>query len=372
MEASAACGPSPRRGRHSVVHLPRWWYVACLSSELGRRPLARTVVGTPLALFRDGGGRPVALLDRCPHRNVPLSLGRMVDDGILECPYHGWRFDGTGACRLVPGLCPEPAGPRLRGSPPTSADVDRLARRATPFPAVERDGFVWVFPDADHPPTLEPLRFPLVGAPGYVTVRRSLRVAATVHAAIENTLDVPHTAFLHAGLFRGGREPVEVEVVVRHGPARVEAEYLGEPRPPGIAGRVLAPEGGVVTHTDRFLLPSIAQVEYRLGRHHLVVTSAFTPVSDTDTRLHAAVTFRGALPAWLVRAVVTPIANRIFAQDERILRAQAEAIDRFGGEQFASTELDVLGTEVWRLLRRAERGETAAVEGGERRIRMRV
>ncbi|MGI9023919.1 MAG: Rieske 2Fe-2S domain-containing protein [Acidimicrobiales bacterium] len=361
-EAPKAQGPSgplsgsERGGRHSVVRLPRYWYVACLSRELGRSPLPRTVLGTPMALFRDGHGRPVALFDRCPHRNVPLSLGR-VRDGLLECRYHGWRFDDEGACRAVPGLFGDP---------------DRAARRATTFPVVERDGFVWVFPDSGDPPGGEPLRFPHAEAPGYVTVRRSLRVTATLHAALENTLDVPHTAFLHGGLFRGGREPVEIEVVVRHGPGRVEAEYLGEPRPPGLAGRVLAPRGGVMTHFDRFLLPSIAQVEYRLGRHHLVVTSAFTPVSDVDTRLHAAVTFRGALPPSVVRAVVTPIANRIFAQDAMILRSQAENIERFGGEQFASTDLDVLGTHMWKLLRRAEAGEGDAVEEGERRVRMRV
>jgi phenylpropionate dioxygenase-like ring-hydroxylating dioxygenase large terminal subunit len=343
-------------GRHSVVRLPRYWYVACLSSELGRRPLARTVVGTPLVLFRDGDGRPVALLDRCPHRNVPLSLGS-VDAGVLRCGYHGWRFDGTGACCAVPGL---------------AGEADRVARRVPGFPAAERDGFVWVFPDLTAAPASEPPGFPWVDEPGYVTVRRSLRVTATLHAAVENTLDVPHTAFLHGGLFRGGREPVDIEVVVRPGPDRVEAEYLGEPRPPGIAGRVLAPQGGVVTHVDRFVLPSIAQVEYRLGRHHLIVTSAFTPVSDTDTRLHAAVTFRGVLPPSLVRAVVTPIANRIFAQDERILRHQTETIERFGGERFTSTDLDVLGTHVWQLLRRAERGDVGPAEETERRVRMRV
>jgi phenylpropionate dioxygenase-like ring-hydroxylating dioxygenase large terminal subunit len=350
--ASGARAP----GRLSVVHLPRWWYVACLSSELGRRPVARTVLDTPLVLHRDEAGRPVALLDRCPHRNAPLSLGRVVD-GLLECRYHGWRFDRDGTCRAVPGLC---------------TDAGRTARRATGFPAVESDGFVWVFPDTTAPPDREPFRFPQADDAAYVTVRRSLRVTATLHAALENTLDVPHTAFLHRGLFRGGRAPVEIEVVVRPGPDRVEAEYLGEPRPPGIAGRVLAPHGGVLTHFDRFVLPSIAQVEYRLGRHHLVVTSAFTPVSDFDTRLHAAVTFRLGVPAPVAQAVITPIANRIFAQDAMILRRQAETIRSFGGEQFASTELDVLGTHIWRMLRRAERGETEPVDSTEQRVRMRV
>jgi len=342
-----------------VVHLPRYWYVGCLSTDLRRGPLSRVVLDMPVALFRDTRGRAFALVDRCPHRNAPLSLGRVRDDE-LECRYHGWRFDGEGTCRGVPGLC---------------GDADRPARRATAVPVVERDGFVWVFPDTGEPPDREPLPFPHVDTPGYVTVRRSLRVTATLHAALENTLDVPHTAFLHGGLFRGGRAPVEIEVVVRHGAGRVEAEYLGEPRPPGIAGRLLAPGGGILTHYDRFLLPSIAQVEYRLGRHHLLVTSAFTPVSDVDTRLHAAVTFRGALPPSVVRAVVTPIANRIFAQDAMILRRQAETIARFGGEQFASTDLDVLGTHIWKLLRRAQAGDTGTADDGddgERRVTMRV
>ena len=349
----------PRGGRLSVVHLPAYWYVACLSRELERTPLARTVLGTPMALFRGGDGQPVALVDRCPHRNVPLSLGRLRQ-GLLECRYHGWRFDGSGRCRAVPGL---------------DGDPDRAARRATAHPVAEQDGFIWVFPGAtlaDGPPPSRPPRFPGVGEPGYVTLHRSLRVAATLHAALENTVDVPHTAFLHGGLFRGGRDPVDVEVVVREGDGWVEAEYLGEPRPSGIAGRILAPEGGVVAHVDRFLMPSIAQVEYRLGRHHLIVTSAFTPVSDFDTRLHAAVTFRVGVPASLARAVVTPIANRIFAQDEMILRRQGENIRRFGGEQFVSTELDVLGTHIWRMLRRAERGETKPAEPAEQRVRMRV
>jgi phenylpropionate dioxygenase-like ring-hydroxylating dioxygenase large terminal subunit len=342
----------------SAVRLPGYWYVACLSSELGeRRPLARTISSIPLALFRDGGGRPAAVLDRCPHRNVPLSLGRLRD-GLLECRYHGWRFDATGACRAVPGLCGDEPG--------------RRARAADAFPVVERDGFVWVAPD--RAPEGEPFRFPGVDQPGYSTIRRALTLSGTLHAALENTLDVPHTAFLHGGLFRGGREPVEVEVVVRQGSDRVEAEYIGEPRPPGLAGRILAPGGGIVTHTDRFILPTIAQVEYRLEDNHLLVTSAFTPIDDTTTRLHAAVTFHLRIPHRLVEVVVPPLARLILAQDAKILRRQAETIERFGGEHFASTELDVLGQHILRMLRRGERGETGAgpEEATERRIRMRV
>jgi phenylpropionate dioxygenase-like ring-hydroxylating dioxygenase large terminal subunit len=335
--------------------------VACLSSELrGRRPTARTVHGIPLALFRDGDGRVGAMVDRCPHRNVPLSLGRLRG-GLLECAYHGWRFDGTGACQAIPGLCSE--------------DSDRRGRAAEAVPCVEQDGFIWVFPgSADPPAGGPPFRFPCIDALGYDTVRRSLVSAGTVHAVAENALDVPHTAFLHGGLFRGGGDPNEIEVVVRSSTDRIEAEYIGEPRPPGLAGRLLAPGGGVVQHWDRFLLPSIAQVEYRLEDNHLLVTSALTPVTPTETRLHSAVTFSLRVPHALIKALLPPVARVIFSQDVRILRRQAETIGHFGGEQFASTEIDVLGQGILRLLRRAERGETTPDTDtpAERRLRMRV
>lgn len=346
------------------MELPNEWYVACLSSELGRRrPVARLVCGTPLCLFRVDDGGVAAMVDRCPHRNVPLSLGRLRD-GLLECRYHGWRFDRTGACRAIPGLC--------------DGDPGRRGRSAETVPCIEQDGFVWVFPGpADPPAGGPPFTFPCVDDPAYDTVRRSLRSAGTVHAVAENALDVPHTAFLHGGLFRGaGRDPVEIEVVVRSAADRIEAEYVGEPRPPGVAGRLLAPGGGVVQHWDRFILPSITQVEYRLEDNHLLVTSALTPVTANETRLHSAVTFSLRVPHGLIKALLPPLAGLIFAQDARILRHQAESIERFGGEQFASTEIDVLGQGILRLLRRAERGEAGADpsdgEVPERRLRMRV
>jgi len=87
------------------------------------------------------------------------------------------------------------------------------------------------------------------------------------------------------------------------------------------------------------------------------------------------VTFRLPVPGWLVRPFVTPIATHIFKQDARILTLQTENTHRFGGERFANTEIDVLGPQIWRLLKQAERGETtppAAAAEYEHRLRMRV
>src|SRR5690606_10064282 len=100
------------------------------------------------------------------------------------------------------------------------------------------DGYVWVYSTPDVEPRGQPFRFPLLDAKGYTTVRREFTVNATMHAVVENALDVPHTAFLHGGLFRTAKKENEIEVVVRRYGDRVEAEYIGEPRPKGLVGRL--------------------------------------------------------------------------------------------------------------------------------------
>ena len=82
------------------------WTPLIVARRLGRRPLRTVLAGTPIVLFRGAGGVIGALIDRCPHRGAALSLGKVGEDGCLECPFHGWRFDVDGTNRRVP-LNPE-------------------------------------------------------------------------------------------------------------------------------------------------------------------------------------------------------------------------------------------------------------------------
>ena len=309
--------PPETKGHVSVARLARYWYVACQSSDLTDKPLARDVLGVPLVLFRDGAGNAAALLDRCPHRNVPLSLGRVVRGGRLECAYHGWQFEGSGRCAHIPGLLGDAA----------------RERRAPSARVREQDGFVWVYPELDVTPDegVVPFALHAPGA-GYTRVVRVVEAESTLHAMIENALDVPHTAFLHRGLFRGGKQN-EISATVRRTADRVE-------------------------------------VEYRMGSDvHFLVTSLCTPESDFRTKMWAVVEFRTRFPARAVARVLEPFALRIFGQDARILRAQAANIRRFGGEQYMSTELDFLGPHIWRLLKQAESGEPGGDAVVERTIK---
>ncbi|MEO0599943.1 MAG: aromatic ring-hydroxylating dioxygenase subunit alpha [Myxococcota bacterium] len=315
----------------------RGWYIVARTREIGSRPVKRRLFGLPLVVFRDGRGKAGVLVDRCPHRNVPLSGGRVVQ-GDLQCPYHGWRFDAEGRCTALPAL---------DGAPDRS-------HAAAALPVREQQGYVWAWGDPGCEPVGDPWRFVLAESSDYLVVHRSLEARGTVHAVAENALDVPHTAFLHGGLFRNDADRKPIRCVVERHPDRVECEYIGEPRPEGILGRILSPSGGLVTHFDRFHLPSVIEVEYRIGtENHILVNAALTPIDDFTTALHAVVALRTRLPGWLIRPFLTPIVLRVFRQDARVLAQQTETLQRFGETRFLSTELDLLGPHIFKLLQRA-------------------
>jgi phenylpropionate dioxygenase-like ring-hydroxylating dioxygenase large terminal subunit len=333
------------------------WYILCRSHELREKPIRRSLYGTPIALWRQADGTPAAVVDRCPHRSVPLSGGRVVG-GRLECPYHGWQFDADGHCKRIPAFLGEPDAP---------------GRRAARHAVVEQQGFVWVWGRAGASPSVEPFRFPHADAPGWLTVRHEVRARASVHQVAENALDVPHTAFLHGGLFRKDGVRNRIRCVLERFADHAVCEYIGEPRPEGLAAKILAPSGGVVKHFDRFFLPSIVQVEYQLGEDvHLVLNGACTPVDAYDTRMYAVVTVKSRIPRWLVRPLVQPIALYIFGQDAVVLARQTDAIAHFGDEAYASTDVDLLGPHILRLMRRAERGEAAEAAPMRREVEMDV
>src|SRR5687768_13867493 len=104
------------------------WYAAASSEEIGHRePFARTIIGEPLVFFRARDGHIAAFDDRCPHRRMPLSLGRITEDDRLICGYHGLTFDKHGTCVQVPG------------------QTSTQGIRVKAYPTAERYGYVFVW-----------------------------------------------------------------------------------------------------------------------------------------------------------------------------------------------------------------------------------
>lgn len=104
------------------------WYAAAWSRDVGVDFSTRELLGEPMLLYRKHDGAPVAMIDRCPHRFAPLSMGKRVGDGV-ECGYHGLQFDCSGDCSKNPhGDGRIPPGARVRS-----------------FPAEDRYGLVWIW-----------------------------------------------------------------------------------------------------------------------------------------------------------------------------------------------------------------------------------
>jgi phenylpropionate dioxygenase-like ring-hydroxylating dioxygenase large terminal subunit len=168
-----------------MIERALWHPVLDADSLPSGTPRAARLLGEDLVLWRDSAGVVQAWTDRCPHRGTKLSLGRVVqgmEGARLECPYHGWQFDGSGHCVAIPAL------PDF--SPPP-------AHRACTFEAREARGLVWVrLAESDA-------LLPAFAAELDPRLRKLLCGPYTVEASaariVENFLDMAHFGFVHEG-----------------------------------------------------------------------------------------------------------------------------------------------------------------------------
>jgi vanillate O-demethylase monooxygenase subunit len=163
-------------------YLRNVWYVGAWDHEVTTdKPLARTLLSEPGVFFRDTAGRVQALLDRCPHRFAPLSLGKVVGD-VLRCGYHGLEFNGGGVCTRNPhGDGRISSGTCVRS-----------------YPVVERHSAVWVWmgdPAAADPATIPD--FSSIDPATRFVGKDYLLARAEYQLETDNILDLSHIEFLH-------------------------------------------------------------------------------------------------------------------------------------------------------------------------------
>jgi vanillate O-demethylase monooxygenase subunit len=167
------------------MFLKNAWYVAAWDKEVTQSPLSVTILDEPIVLYRKADGTAVALEDACPHRKLPLSMGRLVGDD-LECGYHGLTFDCSGACVKAPG------SPRI----PVGAQVRR-------YPVAERYGLVWIWMgDAEAADPDAIVQIEEWGDPRW-GVNRGDAMTVDCHYlyVTDNLLDPSHVAWVHRSSF---------------------------------------------------------------------------------------------------------------------------------------------------------------------------
>ena len=170
-----------------------YWYPATWSRAVGKRPVSLPLLDEKIVLLRENG-RVYALFDQCPHRGVPLSVGRREFAGTWTCRYHGWTFDlPTGVLKAVITDGPDS---------PICGKV-----RVKTYPVEERAGVIWVYMGDGEPPPVEADIPAEMLAPDTVILGRISMQKGNWRYACENAQDEGHAKYLHrygtvATLFR--------------------------------------------------------------------------------------------------------------------------------------------------------------------------
>jgi vanillate O-demethylase monooxygenase subunit len=163
------------------MFLRNCWYVAGWSHQFPKdAPVARTMLGEPIVLYRKADGGVIALEDRCCHRLAPLSKGRCEGDD-LRCMYHGLKFAPSGQCVEIPGQSIVPPHARVRS-----------------YPVVERDCWVWVW--TGETALADPALIPDAlghGDPQWWMQTGQLAYEANYQLINDNLLDLAHLSYVH-------------------------------------------------------------------------------------------------------------------------------------------------------------------------------
>ncbi len=286
--------------------------------------MARTILGEPVVLYRRADGTPVALEDRCCHRALPLSMGRIEGDNIV-CGYHGLRFAPTGACVEVPGQSAIPPGAAVPS-----------------YPIVERWRTLWIWmgePEAADETTVPELFW--LDDPGWVPSPGYIHMNADYRLLVDNLLDLTHVTYIHKHTIAGdpseGLVPVKTE---RDGNAvRVGRWMLDTPPPP-----MFAAAGGFTGNVDRWQLitwrpPSTVVLDIgsadtgtgapegdRSRGISMWSTHLITPETETSTHYHWCYARNYKLDDPAMTRLLYEGGDRTFNEDVGVLEAQQRAL----------------------------------------------
>lgn len=339
------------------MYLRNAWYVIAWTSELTDKPLARRVLERPVVLFRIDDGRVVALHDRCPHRHLPLSEGKVVGDRI-ECGYHGMQFGAEGKCLAVPSQTLVPPTARVHS-----------------YPVEERYGWIWVWmgdvelADASLIPDFSQLT-----DPSFAAVGKTNHVHAAYNLVVDNLLDLSHVGFVHTttiGNAEFGQKGTLTSSRTEKG-VKVTRLVPDVPPPPTYIKSGQLPEGKNIDRWQliEFIAPSFVKIhvggaeagtgalegEYAHGLN-LWVLNAITPETANSSHYFWASVRSHAVGDPNVDALFLSQVAEAFSEDQHVLEAQQKVIDEEGDSWGIALRQDAGSIEARRVLDKLLREE---------------
>jgi phenylpropionate dioxygenase-like ring-hydroxylating dioxygenase large terminal subunit len=298
--------------------LKNFWWPVEIAANVTNKPLPLTAVGQKFVLWRDNKGQVHCLSDLCVHRGGSLAGGWLTPDAEkVVCPYHGWEFDGEGACTKIP------AHPQ-RGIP-KKARVDA-------YPVRERYGLIWAFlgdlPEEERPPMPE---VPELEDPRFKRIYGSYYWDVNYERALENGMDPSHAPYVHGNRFGNLDKPdvpdFEVQTTEWSGLTQIPL-YAPAANPKGAWGRLFrqkAKEQGVtelrLDTKAGFYMPNMNLLSVPLPFGTMFLFDAHVPISENRTRT-IYIGMRDFLKSdWADKDAHKRI-NYIFKQDDDVIGVQ--------------------------------------------------
>ena len=329
------------------------WYAAAEAEEVGRSPLACRALGQRLAVYRTTDGRAVALEDRCAHKPVPLSTGKVVGDD-LEAAYTGFRYAPDGRCTQVPTQTHVPYGAGVRA-----------------FPVYEDGTFVWVWMGE---PRLAPLRrppsTPWLGDPAWTTFGETWETKASLRLMQDNFADITHVPLVDPEVappaLTGTPPPLDVRVsettvsFSRSYPAAPvsawQAQLLGLPQDAVHQHREEGEFRSPGLWVDRWLVTVSGHGEAD-GEHQFVFTHALTPLDESTTR-HSWRVSRNFSASAAATGTVSALMRRYYRRVRATLETMQGMVDAEGAREEVGLASDAAAVQVRRIMDRLVSEET--------------
>ncbi|ORC49095.1 LysR family transcriptional regulator [Burkholderia sp. A27] len=341
------------------------WYVAAWSHEVaGAELFSRTIIGTPVLLYRKEGGEVVALMDRCCHRGAPLSVGRREGD-CVRCMYHGLKFDSNGACVEAPAQERIPPQARVRQ-----------------FPVVERYRWIWIW--MGDPALADPATIPdthWVDDPAWRSLPGYIHYDVNYLLICDNLLDFSHLPFVHPTTLGGGEDYAASQPKVERLEDGVRiTRWTLDTEPPPFAKAVRAWPGKV----DRwniydFTVPAVLRMDsgmaptgtgapegVRVGAVEFRGCQALTPETENSTHYFFAHPHNFSLDQPDVTRSIHQAVVDAFDEDRDIVTAQHRNLTLDPGFRMMAFGIDAALSQFrWAVNKRIEEEGAAAARKSE-------
>ncbi|CAB3947369.1 Toluene-4-sulfonate monooxygenase system iron-sulfur subunit TsaM1 [Achromobacter insolitus] len=341
------------------------WYVAAWDHEVSADGLfSRTITGVPVLMYRDGGGRLVALEDRCCHRGAPLSVGRREGD-CVRCMYHGLKFDPSGACVDAPAQARIPPKARVRT-----------------FPVVEQHRWIWIW--MGDPERADPALIPdtqWLDHPEWRSQDGYIHYDVNYLLIADNLLDFSHLPFVHPTTLGGSEDYASVSPKVDRLPDGVRiTRWTLNTEAPAFAKKVREWPGLVDRwNIYNFTLPGIllmdsgmapaengAQEGNRQGAIEFRGCQALTPETATSTHYFFAHPHNFSIDRPEITASIHQSVVEAFDEDRDIITAQQRSLSLAPDFKMVPLSIDAALSQFrWVVARRIEEEQEAAATGVE-------